>query len=59
MVLYRGIYDVVDSTIIIGMFRYIIIIIDEVPTYRYTDSRCPDFVGVMQVLIYRHFIVYP
>ena len=30
--LYRGIYDVVYSTIIIGMFRYIIIIIYEVPT---------------------------
>ena len=32
MVLIRGIYDVVYSTIIIGMFRYIIIIIYEVPT---------------------------
>ena len=32
MVLIRGIYGVVYSTIIIGMFRYIIIIIYEVPT---------------------------
>ena len=30
--LIRGIYGVVYSTIIIGMFRYIIIIIYEVPT---------------------------
>ena len=32
MVLIRGIYGVVYSTMIIGMFRYIIIIIYEVPT---------------------------
>ena len=32
MVLIRGIYGVVYSTIITGMFRYIIIIIYEVPT---------------------------
>ena len=33
MVLIRGIYGVVYSTIIIGMFRYIIVIIyEEVPT---------------------------
>ena len=32
MVLIRGFYGVVYSTIIIGMFRYIIIIIYEVPT---------------------------
>ena len=30
--LIRGIYGVVHSTMIIGMFRYIIIIIYEVPT---------------------------
>ena len=36
MVLIRGIYGVVYSTIIIGMFRYIIIIIYEVPTF-----HCP------------------
>ena len=33
--LIRGIYGVVYSTIIIGMFRYIIIIIYEVPTIWY------------------------
>ena len=35
MVLIRGIYGVVYSTIIIGMFRYIIIIIYEVRTVKH------------------------
>ena len=35
--LIRGIYGVVYSTIIIGMFRYIIIIIYEVPTSRFSS----------------------
>ena len=43
MVLIRGIYGVVYSTIIIGMFRYIIIIIYEVPTIRLLLS--PDLIA--------------
>ena len=40
MVCNRGIYGVVYSTMIIGMFRYIIIIIYEVPTER-SNCRIP------------------
>ena len=41
MVLIRGIYGVVYSTMIIGMFRYIIIIIYEVPTQSGLLSAVP------------------
>ena len=40
--LIRGIYGVVYSTIIIGMFRYIIIIIYEVPT-RHSEITADHF----------------